>query len=195
MSSTYHRYEPKICIINCFVSFRIIVCSICTLAICGCAGSPLAVSKLAPEELKAVSDQQLCAAFAAYKEGSLRKDVPDVVAEVKRRRADCSEEVDLRRNDCSELQVVSTNPDPKFANVTTIKVRNNSTKAKRFLVHDPNGIYGRTQRLAPKSSMMINFAVDSNTKQAATLSTLVAPGLNAAGKRASWGLLDCYTDK
>lgn len=159
----------------------------------GCAGSPRALSKMSADELRAVTDRQLCAAYASYTVGSSRKDIPAIRTEVKRRGLGCAEEIDVRKNDCSELAIVRVDSDPRYSNVKQVTVRNSSAKAKRFIVHDPNGVYGKTKVLAAKSTTTYNIASSAETQKAAA--TASAIGLNAAAERGTWGFMNCYTER
>lgn len=160
------------------------------LLISGCA-TPNQVAQMSPEELRGGSDRLICETYAVFHHK--KTDAPNISAEVKRRRLDCSLEIEIqgRINDCSSVKIVAIKQSPVYSNVTDVTVRNISKRAKSFRIHDDLGIYGKTNRLAPNTIDTFAIATEEKTRRSAAVTALV--GGNSLAEKADWGVFECYT--
>lgn len=161
----------------------------CAVMLAGCETSDSAAARIgaySPDEMRAVSDQQLCSSFAWDMRRNNRRQ-PNMQREITRRRLDCSEQVARTVPDCTGMRLVRHFPNPTYGNVHMFVVTNTTSRRKRF-------------RTYYRSIVSSEFVLDAGQTNEFGVATQQAMGALAAAASAQRGraaeaasLTDCYT--
>ena len=131
------------------------------LSLAGCAGSPVAIKKMTADELVGVGTPELCHAYASYYGNPVT--VPNIAAEVKKRKLTCAEQLEHYVSDCSQLRLVRAQPHPTYSNVTLFTVTSTSAKAKDFNVLMPGDIMSSKFTILPNTTGNYGASMDALT--------------------------------
>ena len=112
--------------------FALAVCSF--LLFVGCAGSPVALSKMTDDELHTVEANDLCKAYGSYYSSSSKMStMPNLNREVARRGISCANEIEYFVSDCGQLEILDAKLVPGNSKAIHFIVKNKSAKAKTMV--------------------------------------------------------------
>jgi hypothetical protein len=150
-----------------------------------CAESPAKLSQMTPAQIQTVQKDNLCEAYAFYK--NQKKAYPVIDNEVQRRDLSCSREIETLVSDCSAMHITNVAPDPHYANVTYVTVKNDTDKRKKFRVSMGNISSSRLE-IAPDSTQSYGIVVGRGS---AVLGSIAGAVQGTRNRQPS--LYDCFT--